>query len=217
VVQALRHLLENHPDQSMAALNAYDKPNQDVLISLMSLTASVGGGNLQSASPLEVAHLLDQLTDLEEALRPRAPLAIANMCFCRGGRDFGVFDPLPPDHAFRAASAGVPADIIHIYAEPRNLTVRRNGEFYEIAVMSRMVVKDAEGKTVYNRAEPERQHYRSSRRDFYLRGRYEIPPELRPGGYTLTVEVEDLFSQPARPPARQSLDFQVIAGGTHGR
>lgn len=214
VVAALLHLLEHHPDQAMEDLGELDRSNQELLLVLLPIVARLAELGKGSARPQEIGHMLGQLESAEEILRPRSPLTIGKMCFCRAIRNFGVYDPLPSDHTFRAGTSSSPGSSIFVYAEPRNLTLLRHGETYEIRVVSRLTVTDADGHIVETKVNKEPpQIYRSPRHDFFIQGRFDVPANMPPGGYTLTIEVEDLLSQPPRLPARRSLDFQLTPAG----
>src|SRR5205814_216746 len=83
----------------------YDQPNQELLLCLLPLAKRLTEGSLHQASRSEMTAIVEQLQNLAEPLRPRAELLMDKICFCEGVKRFGVYMPLPEDHAFQAATA----------------------------------------------------------------------------------------------------------------
>jgi hypothetical protein len=212
VFVALRQLLQNHPERAVEALRAYDPGTQELLMGLLPITAYLTERGLHPTDSQEVAHLLDQVGELETTLRSRAPLALTSLCFCRDIRGFGNYQPLQADHVFRAGVNGGRGERAYVYGELHNPTIRRQGEFYETCLRARLVVRDAADKVVWE-GPPEdvgRRFLHTLPHDFFIMGHFEVPERIAPGGYTLTIHLEDLLAQPVRS-TRQSLDFQVGA------
>jgi hypothetical protein len=217
VVVALRYLLERRPIDARKALDRLDPSNQELLLNLLPLVARCSGSSLDKARPQELATLLQQVESLELPLRARAPLRMGQPCFCRAIHGFGCYEPLreqPP--AFAAAGDGQPGELVQVYVELSNFTVEpRDGEYVAHLVSSVEVRDIVSGKLVWCHGyddKPERS--RSPWRDHFIRLRFSIPPELKPGTYTLWVQVQDVLARPSRPPARRSLMFRVIAQGS---
>jgi hypothetical protein len=222
VVEALRLLLDRKnkdPAEALALLRRYDKPTQDVLLGLLSVAARLGEGGLERAAPPEVAVMHEQLRGLADALRGRAPLLLDKLCFCRRIDNFGGFEPLPVDYAFRAGGNGLPGERARVYVEVRNFTNRPHGDTFETRLASTLEIVNAEGKLVRRwnlPAPPDRSH--SPRQDYFISFTFRIQPEMGPGWYTLWVQVQEDAGTAAGGPAapriaRRSLDFRVTADG----
>jgi hypothetical protein len=222
VVEALRLLLdrkEKNPAEAVAVLSRYDKPTQDVLLGLLSLAARLGEGGVERAAPEEVVAIQEQLRGLADALRGRAPLLLDKLCFCRRIDNFGGYEPLPPDYAFRAGGNGLPGERARVYVEVRNFTSRPRGDAYETRLESTLEIVDAEGKVVRKwdfAPRPDRSH--SPRHDYFISFTFHVQPEMAPGWYTLWIKVKEESSATAGGPAapriaRRSLDFRVTADG----
>jgi hypothetical protein len=215
VVVALRHLLGNHPDRAVEALHQYDPATQELLMNLLPMTACLTERGPGSANPQEIAHLLDQMSELETTLRSRAPLMLSGLCFCRDVKGFGDYKPLPADHVFRAGTNGGRGERVFLYGELHNPTIRRQGAYYVTSLRARLVVRDAANKVVWT-PDPlpvERQWLQTLPHDIFIGGYFDIPDRMAPGGYTLTIQLDDLLADPART-TRQSLDFQVGPDGS---
>jgi hypothetical protein len=220
---ALRYLRDNRPEEAIETLKRYDQPNQDVLLVLLPLAERLTHGNLNQASPHEVAHVLEQFKSLEAQLRPRAPLLIEKMRFCcpYSIRNIGEYDPLPEDYVFRAGRGGHDGEEVHFYIELQNVSSRLNGIFYETVLTRRLEICDAQGKIVWAWDVPAKTPRRSytSPRDCFIAGSFPVPGLIPPGRYTLRVEVKDVTFHLGKevPPhrvARSELDFRISTTGT---
>ena len=81
------------------------------------------GGGMAKISPRDLATWTDRLNTLSASLRGRTQLILEHMCFCRTIKNFGEYEPLPPEHTFFQ-----PGEYGHVYVEARNLSVRRHGD-----------------------------------------------------------------------------------------
>ncbi len=216
LVAALRCVLEKHPAEALPLLQRYDKTDQDLLLALLPLAARIGEGELERISPEEMAAILDQLHALTLALRPRAALTLDKMCFCRQINNFGQYEPLPPDHPFRAGGGDRLGERVQVYVEVKNFTSRLCGPVYETALSSKLEIFDAQKQQVciWNRPR-EVVRSQSPWEDYYINFLFNLP-RLPQGLYTLRVTVRDEASPPGRAPreASGSLDFQVAVGAT---
>jgi hypothetical protein len=220
LIAALRCVLDKHPAEALELLQHYDKPNQDLLLALLPLAAHIGAGDLERATPQEMAAVLEQLNAVAQALRPRAALALDKQCFCREILTFGVYDPLPSDYAFHAGCEGRPGERVRVYVEVRNFTNRPRGTCYETALAGTLEILDFNNQVAARLdfpATPDRSL--TPRQDYFLKLEFNIPREVPPGAYTLRIQVRDQNAVPGGKSsprvARCSLDFQVIRGGAH--
>jgi hypothetical protein len=216
LVAALRCVLEKHPAEALPLLQRYDKADQDLLLALLPLAARIGEGELERISPEEMAAILDQLHALTLALRPRAALTLEKLCFCRQINNFGQYEPLPPDHPFRAGGGDRLGERVQVYVEVKNVTCRPCGPVYETALSSELAIFNAQKERVWmwRPTGVERSH--SPRQDYFINFQFTMP-RLPQGLYTLRVTVRDEAAPPGgRTPrtASGSLDFQVAVGAT---
>lgn len=220
LVAALRCFLDKRPAEAVDYLKGCDKANQEALLCLLPLAARLSTGSLDSARPQEVAELVDELHSLEAPLRRRAPLRIERMCFCRWMKDFGHFEPLADGQAtFEAGSNGHLGGLVQVYAEVRNFASAADGPLQVTRLLSWGEIRDYAHGQVVARIDFDNKvdESRSPRQDFYINYYFRVPANLPPGPYTLWIYVRDGSAQPSRPPARRSLDFRVVAGGSaHG-
>jgi hypothetical protein len=210
LVMALRCVLEKHPAEAVALLQRYDRADQELLLALLPLAARVGEGGLGRISPEEMAAILDQLHALALALRPRATLALDKVCFCRQIDNFGQYEPLPPDHQFRAGCGDRPGEFVQVYVEVKNITNRPRGPIYETDLSSTLQIFNAQRQEVWRwkSAAVERSH--SPRQDCFINFQFPVP-RLPQGLYTLRIEVCDKAGAVPRT-ASCSLDFQATVG-----
>lgn len=211
LVTALREFLDKRPADAIGQLKDYDRLSQELLLGLLPLTARAGEGNLEKASPEQLAILLDQVDSLEAPLRVRAPLEIDKICFCRRIEAFGVYDQLPDEPAFQ------PGDWALVYVELRNFTCeRRDGAAGLVSYGTRLVsaaeIRDYAGKKVwpsgpdqlvFRRKGPEES--RTPWHDYFDNCSLRVPA-LAPGRYTLWIEIQDV---PTKRTVKRSLDFRV--------
>jgi hypothetical protein len=220
VVVALQCILDKRPEDAIKALNRIDKSNQELLLGLLALVARLNGSGLDQAKPHELAALIQQVESLELPLRSRAPLKINELCFCREATRFGCYEPIrdqPP--TFQAAGEGRDGEFVQVYLEVSNFTVEQRVEQgktdYVAKLVSSLEVRDLGGHRVWGvQCGDKPDVSRSPWRDHCICIQFRIPPELKPGHYTLWVQVQDVLTKPLRPPAPRSLDFRVIAQGS---
>jgi hypothetical protein len=91
--------------------------------------------------------------------------------------------------------AGRPIQTI-VYSEIRNLKAAKNEEgVFETSLSTRLEALTTDGKSVWQREEPEIvDHCRRRRTDFFIAQRITLPPTLPAGEYVLKVLVEDELS-----------------------
>ncbi len=212
LVRALRCYLDKRPAEAIACLKDCDKLSQELLLCVLPMAARLGEGNIDHASPEEVAVMVEQLGGVEDRLRPRASLAIERMCFCRRIESFGVYEPLPDEPAYR------PGQWALVYIELRNFTCERregSGPFATRLVCSaeirdrsgRRVWPEGPGRLVFNRKGPDES--RSAWHDYFDNCSLRMPM-LAPGAYSLWIEVQDA---PTGRKAEHAIDFRVDAVG----
>lgn len=203
LLAALRCYLNRRPTEAVQQLERYDRPNQEMLLALLPLASLLTETSLNKANPQQVAAVMAQLQSLLVPLRKRADLVIDKMCFCSRIDRFGVYEPLPPDYAFR------PGERVELYVEVQNFTSEPDGPRYVTRLISSAEIKDFAGEIVqqYELKDKEKPDYsRTPRHDFYNKYTIPLPHDLRPNSYTLWIVVTDV---PTGRTDRRSLDFRV--------
>ena len=227
LVAALCKAMEKKPLQAKKLLEKYDKPDRELLLSLLRLTADVEQGELAKLPPEEVEQTLEQLYSLTLHLRQRAPLSLGKVCFCRQIKNFGQYTPLGPDHQFQAGCDGQPGEYLQIYAEVRNFGSQLRDGQYETVLASSLEfyhgnLKGSDGKQrrpdVTMQLDPCTDRSQSPRQDYFLNFQFHVPRGLPPGLYTLLITVKDVTpTAPGQPTcarvAKRSLDFKVCPPG----
>jgi hypothetical protein len=214
-VVVLRCLLDRRPLDAKL-LEGYDRVSQEVLAAVLPLAALASEGGLERASPQETAALLDQLHQLENALRPRAALTLDKTCFCREIKGFGKYDPWPEGHVFQSGTDGCPGERMRVYLEVRNFTSRPSAGGYETALTTRLKIYDFRypDKPISLLEPPlARDRSQTFRQDYFINVQFHLPPRLPAGRYTLRIEVCDALASDGAPrAATRSLDFTVAGG-----
>jgi hypothetical protein len=222
LVAALRCLLEKRSADALALLQNYDGPSRELLLTLLPLTARVGDGGLEHATPQETAVVLEQLRLLETVLRPRAALTLDKVCFCRKINGFGDCEPWPENHVFQAGADGVRGERMQVYVEVRNFTSRLHGAMYETSLAGQVEIRDFANKLVSPVSRIDFPAYvdrsQTPRQDYFINFQFHLPSPMPAGRYTLRVLVKDVLDpatgDDASPrSAGRSLDFLVGAPG----
>jgi hypothetical protein len=178
---------------------------------------------LEHALPEEFAALVEQLRQLQDSLRPRAAITMDKLCFCQKISGYGKFVPFPDGHIFRAGDHGLPGEGMQIYVELSNVAHRPVGAEFETFLGAKLDICDFSGNRTpipLKPAHPDRTQ--TLRQDYFLNFQFHLPPNLRPGCYTLLVEVADELV-PADGPAgkkrtvSRSLAFEVTGPGERTR
>jgi hypothetical protein len=200
VVLALRFLLENPPRLADAVhvLDNYDQQTQNLLLCLLPVLAHLSDKGIKQADGERMAIWVDELERILDPLRRHACLGLEKMCFCSCVKRFGVYQPLPTDHAFR------PGDPVQIYVEYRNFVCTPHDVAYEIHLASQVrLTRQVDGKErieweqgIPDRYQPDRSQ--SQRHDYCGTYCFSIPPNLPLGDYSLTLRVVDLGTTPPR-------------------
>jgi hypothetical protein len=209
LLAALRCYLSRRPDEALALLERFDKPNQEMLLALLPLAAQLAEAGLDKTDPAQLSALLGQFDSLQEPLRSRAPLVIDKLCFCHGIRKFGDYEPLAENPAMFH-----PGQWFEMYAELQNFTCQPHGNRYVTRVACTLTIHDLSHKSVLQheyKVQPDESL--SPRRDFYLRIPFKVPQELPPGLYTLFLRVTDV---PTGRTRSRSIDFRVTTLQTRG-
>jgi hypothetical protein len=218
-VKALRSALEKRPREARELLEAASRSDRELLLALLRLAAATGEKEVANLDDRDVTAALEQVRRLHEQLRRRAALRLDRVCFCRRVRGYGQYEPLPPDHAFRAGWEGRPGERVQVYAEVRHFASACHPGYHETALATRLEVHDAAGRSVarldlgtcVDRC-------LSRREDYFLNIQFNVPAGLAPGLYTLWVVIQDNGPrEPGQPvryrSARRSLDFRVCPPG----
>jgi hypothetical protein len=211
LLAALRCMLDKHPEEAVARLKGYDKPNQDLMLGLLALMACLSEKNLEKSDPCEAALIVDQLHSLLVPLPSWVPLVIDQMGFCRRIEKYGVYEPLLEGHEFR------PGELVQIYVELRNFSTERRDRFFLTHLASSLEIHDYKGHIVWREDRPESVNRpdlsRSLRHDLFMNCRFCVP-QIPQGSYTLWLQVADVGLKKQRT-VRRSLDFRVTNMPTH--
>jgi hypothetical protein len=218
VLQALRFLLDKRLPEAVRAVERYDKADQEALLVLLPWVARFAEGGLNPAKPLEIEKFLEQLEDLSRALRPKAALTLGKVCLCRDVRGFGMIDPWPRDHAFQAGIDGRIGESMLLYVEVGNTASRPVGLLHETRLAGRLNILDSHGQRVWGDTFPAKPNSSfTQRHDYFIIFSFGVPAELRPGQYTIVVEITDQTWQgssetPPHRTVKRRLPIEIAAG-----
>jgi hypothetical protein len=195
LVAALRCFMENQPAQALALLKNYDKPNQEMLLGLLTLTVAVSRASLDHANPQEVNTYVAQLQSLLKPLLPRTQLCIDKMVFCEFIKGFGQYEPLRDGHKFRRQLGGQPGELVFLYVELLNLASVSCGDVCESRLSSVMTIRPpGGGQPIWHHKEPDRVfHSRTIRRDVFDNYMFYVPA-IPQGRYEMWIEITDLHT-----------------------
>jgi len=128
---------------------------------------------------------------LREALTERADPTVRTVALCRKVVTFGTYEEMTPEDlvAGRTLQTIVYSEIAHLRSE------RIADGRYQTRLGTRLEVLTADGKSLWQREEPEIVDVCRRRRvDFFIAQRITLPPTLATGDYVLKVLVEDKLS-----------------------
>lgn len=212
VIRALRCYMDKKPTEATRMLDCFETPSRDALMCLLPLAARYGQGTTTGSGSDDVADLVERVHTVTGPLRKKEPLRIERLSFCRQIQHFGVYEPLPEGRpTFHTGCDDRPGGLMLVYAELRNFVSQSEPPFHVTKLGSRAEIRDSQGMTVWSHpfgTQPDKS--RTQRRDYFITYRFCVPPELRPGDYTLWIEVQDTQARPLRK-IRRSLDFSVVA------
>lgn len=199
VLDALRRHLENRADAD-DPLRGLPRPNQELLGCLLPLVSAATSADLSGRNPAQAAVVAKQLTAVAEVAADAAPLVVRKAVFVERVRQYGDYDPVPPEHRF-LPGGGLAMLYVEIDNVPSVPTPRpTGGPGYLTLLSASLQVRDAAGAAVEQLAPQQhkpvsalryelKDHPRSPIRDFYVPFQFGLPP--KPGRYTVTIEVRD--------------------------
>jgi len=219
LVKAMQGILEGRHEEGIEHLRVYDERTQEFFIRLLPTLSIFVRKGIDDLSPQEVAVLNNQLYGLLATLRPRSELVVEKMCCCKSIQGFGAYEPLPEQHAFRAASKERPGEFVQLYVELKNFASEaiKEGE-YLTKLACTLEIHNTKGEIVwthtYDRAQTT--HPRHTRlNDFYSNYSFYVPA-LAPGNYRLTVQITDeTMPELQKRVARRAVDFRVTSVAAH--
>jgi hypothetical protein len=216
LVQALQAILDDRHEEALKHLQGYDAKTQEFYLRILPTLTIFAKKQLDQLSPQEVAVLYDQLQSLQAAIRPRTELTIDTMCYCAGVKSFGIYQPVPGDHAFVAPAPDRPGEQVQLYVELRNFACVPRGGGYETRLRSTIEIRELkEGKPLrtitFDRFEAPLKSL-SRLNDYYNHYFFSVP-DLPPGTYQLVLEIADETIPEARRVAHRSLEFRVTPVG----
>lgn len=215
LVEALQCMLDDRHQEALKHLRAYDQETQEIFLRILPPLTVFARKRLDQLAPQEVAVLNDQLCSLLTTLRPRTELAIDRLCFVRQVKGYGLYDPLPPGHAFLAPSGRALGDLVVLYVELRNFCSEERRGGYETQLNCTAIIRDAKGnlrkRLNFNGDRRATMHSRTRKHDLHDVCCFYVPPDLEPGTYQLTLEVIDETIPELRRSARKTIAFRVTA------
>lgn len=205
-VQVLRGLLEHHPEEEInEQLKSYDPATREALVMLLTSAVQLEqDGGIAHITPRRLAAWTNRLDTLTASLRSRSQLILERTCFCSSINNFGDYTKLPAEHSFFH-----PGELAHVYVQARNLSSRRRGEKYATVLKGRLDVYDENSreKPPITWASVREDISASPRQDFYINFRFQVPPSIPAGLYTLRITVEDWTD--AAPDATKVPDWRM--------
>ena len=147
LAEALNCFLDNKHDEALRHLQAYDAETQDLFLRLLPALSILSKKKLTDLSAAEVAVLHEHFYSLVGTLRTRTPLIIDKCCFCEWVKVYGDYKPLPEGHAFAAATANHPGELVQLYVELRNFANELRQGWFVTRYSSSIEICDSAGVT----------------------------------------------------------------------
>jgi hypothetical protein len=199
LVVAVRGAVENRPDETLKALEAFDPAAQKLLLELIPAVVQTSQFDPVKTSRTEVGVLVGQLDGLATALAPYAPLQIDKAELCRHVDGYGLFDP------YATGQPLLPGSIAYLYLELRNVSCQEVAGPDGTRFRSQLRIKY---RILSAADEPVDIEYKGALLPFIevtsprvfrspVRGYYEaprLPLPRKPGAYRLEITVTDTTS-----------------------
>jgi hypothetical protein len=197
----LLHLIANHRDQAVAAIDQLDEDEQEYWKHQIHALLIALDADDNHAASRRAALALRELREATHHLANLSTLDVRNLAFCERVESFGLYTPVK-------STAFKPGQPVLLYVELDNFTVQQNGQKYETKFLAEYNIFDAGGSRVVNtKLRPvEEDEDRNRRHDFFISYQLEIPKELPPGNYSLQLVIEDAIGQKS---SEARIDFRV--------
>jgi hypothetical protein len=205
LLKILKAYQEDRPEEALLLLKQYPSKDQELLLALLPIIAQVDrkGSWHERLDVTQKLAVIDTLRSLTATLQQSAPLRVKKAEFARNITGFGRFEPV-------ASPVFRPGDRAELYAEIENLNDHRfNEERYLVRLGSKLIINEDRSRLELN--VPSTPDWsRSERQDHHVVIGFTIPPDLKPGVYTLQFCIVDVDANPPRR-AEQTLTFRVAS------
>jgi hypothetical protein len=186
----IMYVVLGEDDRALAPIEDLDEDEERLLLThLKALTVARSRGGKSPASPPE-----EQLAAFEDQwrlVRVRADLVVRAVVLCSEVRGFASYTAIEPAE-FPAGRTGM----AHVYVELENFKSETTPMgLYRTELSVRTKLRDASGKILDDSfAGKPSDLCRERRREFFLTiPRFTIPSQLKPGKYSVEIEVQDLL------------------------
>jgi len=132
-----------------------------------------------------------QLNSMRDVLLTKSEPRVRHVALCRKVVTFGSYEEMSAEDFVSGRSIQT-----IVYADIENLRANQDAAgMFETKLATRLEVLSADGKSMWQREEPEVvDKCRRARRDFFVAQRVTLPPTLPVGEYVLKFSVEDKTS-----------------------
>ncbi len=213
LVEALRCVLDDRPQEALQHLQAYDPETQEICLQFLPTLTMFAKKRVDQFTSQDVAVLNDQLHGMLAKLRPRTELAIDAICFCEWVKGYGIYQPVPRNYSFQAESPDKPGDFVQLYVEIRSFACEptKDEGFFETRLSSSIEIRKPKGDKVWHHdfKDPPRRT-RAQLHDYCNNYCFSVPP-LEPGIYQLELQVVDETMKEVRRVARKTIEFRIAA------
>ncbi len=199
----LAELAFDRDAQAMAVSSHLGERTQALMTAFMPTAVGLRDVARDPLSPVDAA--IARIDQLRETIAKDADPVVSTVVLCRKVTTFGSYEEMPAEDFV----AGRTTQTI-VYSEIANLQAEKTASgTFETRLGSRLEVLTAEGKSVWQREEPEIvDTCRQRRDDFFIAQRITLPPTLPVGDYVLKVFVEDKKTAKADESA---IPFSIVA------
>jgi hypothetical protein len=194
VVWALQCLLKKQPAEALEHLKQFDSKTQEAILRLLMAIDVLHDKSIEKLDPKEIAALGQNIEGLRNELASRCELMINRMCLCEkviGNQPL----VLPKTHVMHAEER------VTVFVEVRNTACRPEGDKYVTLLHGTATIYNAAGEREWQ------QNFRpwENPNEFPVRRSdctqcyvFYAPKGMRPGKYTLTMQIVDETLVPHR-------------------
>ncbi len=206
LVAAMQCVFEDRPGEALQYLAKYDQPTQEFFLGTLSFLSLLAKNGIDQLSPADIDVLNKHLQDLSITLLPRTPLVIDKAFFCCI-KDYGAYDKLPEGYAY------VPYELMRVRVEPKNFLSAPTKDGFVTRLSWSFEIRDQNDIKVWPKKNSDShptdsQSFQQDNSKIY--GWY-LPPDLRPGRYTLIITLVDETQPEQKRQASRTLEFHVTS------
>jgi len=183
-------LAEGQDAKAMAPVSGVSRDMAEMVQGLVRIVASSRDAVVDPAGKAD--EVLEAVDAFRERIQAHAELQVPRVILCTEAISFGAFKSFPPENLV----AGRTTPVV-LYCEVKNFSSELTPERqYKTLLTWQVELLDDQGRPVTTLSEkPFEDLSRNRRQDFFLADIIHLPGELKPGEYTVRIQIEDRVSR----------------------